>query len=274
LSDYVNGCIVSTRTGRVTASIPGAIGWADSPPPSERPYEVTLSVSPSTGPRGTRFSFALHGGLAGQEVNWAVQMAAGQPMNSRLAGGAVQLRPDGALDDTAGEFGWNTDINTAAQTYYLAVYIKGGLIQETSFAVTEGSGPGPVVAAPTVAPAVPPTPPPTDAPAVLPTLVSTELPTLPAATVPPAGCDGQAQDTTMPRLYLQEDHMSGPAVEELQLRLLELGYPLPIYGADGWFGDETDSAVRAFQERNGLDVDGIVGPITWACLKNPNAARY
>jgi peptidoglycan hydrolase-like protein with peptidoglycan-binding domain len=64
----------------------------------------------------------------------------------------------------------------------------------------------------------------------------------------------------------------GLKVEFLQKRLLELGYRLPS-GADGWFGPETEAAVKEFQRRNGLEVDGIVGPITWACLKNPNAAR-
>jgi len=48
---------------------------------------------------------------------------------------------------------------------------------------------------------------------------------------------------------------------------------LPTAGADGWFGPETEAAVREFQRRNGLEVDGIVEPITWACLKNPHAAR-
>jgi len=65
--------------------------------------------------------------------------------------------------------------------------------------------------------------------------------------------------------------MNGPKVKFLQTRLLELGYELPTAGADGWFGPETEAAVREFQRRNGLEVDGIVGP--WACLKNPHAAR-
>jgi peptidoglycan hydrolase-like protein with peptidoglycan-binding domain len=67
--------------------------------------------------------------------------------------------------------------------------------------------------------------------------------------------------------------MNGSEVEFLQTRLLELGYDLPTGGADGWFGSETEAAVKEFQRRNGLEIDGYVGPITWACLKNPNAAR-
>ena len=36
--------------------------------------------------------------------------------------------------------------------------------------------------------------------------------------------------------------------------------------ADGVFGPETQERVRALQARHGLEVDGVVGPRTWAAL--------
>ena len=56
---------------------------------------------------------------------------------------------------------------------------------------------------------------------------------------------------------------SGSAVEVLQARLRKLGYPVPL---DEDFGAATELAVRAFQQRAGLKVDGIVGPATFAAL--------
>ena len=35
---------------------------------------------------------------------------------------------------------------------------------------------------------------------------------------------------------------------------------------DGIFGENTESAVKAFQKSKKLKVDGIVGPLTWAAL--------
>ena len=58
----------------------------------------------------------------------------------------------------------------------------------------------------------------------------------------------------------------GSQVKELQERLLNLGYPLPKYGADGDFGKETETAVKAFQHDNGLNADGVVGKNTWTAL--------
>ncbi len=58
----------------------------------------------------------------------------------------------------------------------------------------------------------------------------------------------------------------GPTVIEMQGLLLAHGMQLPKSGADGDFGVETETAVKAFQASHGLKVDGICGPQTWAAL--------
>lgn len=58
----------------------------------------------------------------------------------------------------------------------------------------------------------------------------------------------------------------GPAVEDVQKRLLMLGFDLGPTGVDGVFWGATLTAVRRFQEEHGLDEDGIVGNETWAAL--------
>lgn len=55
----------------------------------------------------------------------------------------------------------------------------------------------------------------------------------------------------------------GQYVQLLQQKLLELGYELPKYGADGDFGAETYLAVWAFQHDREIEQDGEVGPVTW-----------
>lgn len=54
---------------------------------------------------------------------------------------------------------------------------------------------------------------------------------------------------------------TGPRVSELQHRLERLGFALP---ADelGTYGEATREAVLAFQRARGINVDGIVGPVT------------
>ena len=59
----------------------------------------------------------------------------------------------------------------------------------------------------------------------------------------------------------------GADVKDLQKKLLALGYTLPKYGADGDFGKETEAAVKAFQQDNGLQADGVVGQKTWEALE-------
>ena len=58
----------------------------------------------------------------------------------------------------------------------------------------------------------------------------------------------------------------GPAVEDIQRRLLTLGYRLGPTGVDGVFLGVTLGAVKEFQTAEHLSEDGIVGPETWARL--------
>jgi len=51
----------------------------------------------------------------------------------------------------------------------------------------------------------------------------------------------------------------GADVKELQSGLIKMGYNLGKYGADGDFGSKTYAAVRAFQKKYGLMVDGVFG---------------
>jgi N-acetylmuramoyl-L-alanine amidase len=55
---------------------------------------------------------------------------------------------------------------------------------------------------------------------------------------------------------------TGSAVLDIQARLAALGYPIAT-GERGAFGTETESAVKAFQIRRGLNPDGIVEQHTW-----------
>ena len=55
-------------------------------------------------------------------------------------------------------------------------------------------------------------------------------------------------------------------VKTLQKALKRCGYYVSVNGhallLDGWFGDYTRAAVKAFQKKKKIKVDGIVGPIT------------
>lgn len=59
---------------------------------------------------------------------------------------------------------------------------------------------------------------------------------------------------------------TGEYVQLLQTKLLNQGYDLGKWGADGQFGAATEKAVKQFQKDWGLKVDGIVGKETWQRL--------
>lgn len=87
--------------------------------------------------------------------------------------------------------------------------------------------------------------------------------------------DGYIGEETYDRL-MREDALpymvtvgdEGTDVEELQKRLVELDY---MNKATGYFGDETAAAVKEFQDRNGLDVDGMIGMQTREMLYSEEA---
>ncbi len=58
----------------------------------------------------------------------------------------------------------------------------------------------------------------------------------------------------------------GPAVEDVQQRLLLLGYDLGPGGVDGVLLGDTLGAITQFQTDRGLPCDGVVGEKTWAAL--------
>lgn len=87
--------------------------------------------------------------------------------------------------------------------------------------------------------------------------------------------DGQTQDggedthdapTALP--VLAKGDVSGAVLSAQILLIYKWRISCGIDGADGDFGPNTESAVKAFQSHYGLDADGVIGPMTWHKLIN------
>ena len=87
--------------------------------------------------------------------------------------------------------------------------------------------------------------------------------------------DGIAGLETLQRIYADDakhytllQGTEGDDVDSLQRQLERLGY---LNKATGYYGTETIDAVKAFQERNNLTVDGKTGEQTLDVIYSPNA---
>ena len=78
--------------------------------------------------------------------------------------------------------------------------------------------------------------------------------------------DGQVGPLTWARLIVSvRQGNTGSAVSAVQHNL-RFGYGYTSVAVDGTFGPLTNSAVRSFQAKFKIGVDGIVGPVTWNTL--------
>lgn len=85
---------------------------------------------------------------------------------------------------------------------------------------------------------------------------------------------GEAQEAPETYRPILRRGSVGPYVTSVQAKLIQLGYDLAPYGADGQFGAKTEAAVRSFQLDAGLNADGVVGPATHAALENGQKQTY
>ena len=75
------------------------------------------------------------------------------------------------------------------------------------------------------------------------------------------------QDVVIPiQVRMLRRGMKGADVKTLQAALITYGFSCGTAGADGDFGNATAAALRKFQTKYGLGVDGIAGNETWSKL--------
>lgn len=86
----------------------------------------------------------------------------------------------------------------------------------------------------------------------------------PAATT--TAKENKGETTVNIELNVLQKGAKGEQVKALQRMLYSMGYDLGASKVDGDFGSKTDAAVRAYQKKKGLTVDGVVGQKTWVKL--------
>ncbi|NFO72184.1 N-acetylmuramoyl-L-alanine amidase [Clostridium botulinum] len=78
--------------------------------------------------------------------------------------------------------------------------------------------------------------------------------------------DGIAGEATLNVAPTCKPNARGGITKIIQQMLINIGYPVGSYGADGVYGNGTETAVKALQKDCNLSIDGIVGRETWKVL--------
>lgn len=127
--------------------------------------------------------------------------------------------------------------------------------------------PAPMVVESEAAPAIPAatSPAPTAPAAPVPTSTAppAPAPAAPAEPAPEPAPGGCGRYTPAPDRYPIRRCQEGFNVVLVQNQLTTWGFDV---SSDGYFGPATETAVREFQAREGLEVDGLVGVDTWRAL--------
>jgi peptidoglycan hydrolase-like protein with peptidoglycan-binding domain len=90
---------------------------------------------------------------------------------------------------------------------------------------------------------------------------------LPAPAGPAVVSNGVTDEVKLSAcVYRNQYARKSLTVHHLQRRLGELGYAVALSDRDGWYGDPTRIAVLNFQEKNGIEGDGIVDAATFSAI--------
>lgn len=81
-----------------------------------------------------------------------------------------------------------------------------------------------------------------------------------------SGADTDTKEKEETEMRMLKTGDKGYQVWVLQTLMIARGFSCGETGADSDFGSATKAAVLNFQRANGLEVDGIVGPMTWTKL--------
>ena len=90
----------------------------------------------------------------------------------------------------------------------------------------------------------------------------------------PKGMEGEVDPVPEKTLPTLRKGSKGEYVTKLQTLLIQQGYDLAPYGADGKFGNKTAEALTRFQNDHGLQPDAVCGPKTWDALLSGKTETY